>query len=98
MAATDQTYRSQNILDIVFGVTCALRLIPPGWMFWQDYNREFKAVQRTSRDVETSLAERDMVDKLPAPATVNEKRILLRRARRELEKAQDYQIDIDGLR
>ena len=45
MAATDQTYRDQKILDVVFGVSCALMLITTGWMFWQDYNRDWKAGQ-----------------------------------------------------
>jgi mono/diheme cytochrome c family protein/nitrate reductase cytochrome c-type subunit len=98
MAATDQPYRNQLTLDVVFGVSCVLMLLTTGWMFWQDYNREYKSVQRTFRDVESSLAERDMVDKLPDPDTVAEKRKALRRARLKLEKAQDYQIDTEGYR
>jgi hypothetical protein len=36
MAATDQPYRNQNTLDVVFGVSCVLMLVTTGWMFWQD--------------------------------------------------------------
>jgi mono/diheme cytochrome c family protein len=88
MAATDQPYRNQQILDVVFGVSCVLLLASTVWMFVQDYNRDFKSVQRTFRDVESTLAERDMVDKLPHPDVVKEKRLDLRDARRELARAQ----------
>jgi mono/diheme cytochrome c family protein len=70
MAATDKTYRSQKGLDVVFGVSCFLLLATTVWMFVQDYNRDFKAVQRKFRDVESAMAERDMLDKLPDPNTV----------------------------
>ena len=46
MAATDQTYRSQRMLDIVFGVSCLLMLLSVVWMFAQDYYRDFKVEQR----------------------------------------------------
>src|SRR5437899_8502734 len=65
MAATDQTYRSQRTLDIVFGVTCLLMLLSVVWMFAQDYYRDFKVEQREFRDVETALAERTMLNLLP---------------------------------
>src|SRR2546427_11875661 len=65
MAATDQTYRSQRTLDIVFGVTCLLMLLSVVWMFAQDYYRDFKVEQREFRDVETALAERGMLGLLP---------------------------------
>jgi mono/diheme cytochrome c family protein len=88
MAASDQHYRNQKALDVVFGVSCVLLLLTTFWMFWQDYARDFKAVQRKFRDVEASMAEREMVDKLPDKATYTEKRVALRDARRELAKAQ----------
>src|SRR5258708_13850584 len=68
MAATDQTYRSQRALDIVFGVSCVLMLASVVWMFAQDYFREFKVEQRDFRDVETGLAERSMLDLVPDDA------------------------------
>ena len=70
MAATDKTYRSQRTLDIVFAVSCILMLISTVWMLVVDYNREFKTVQRTFRDVESVLDERQMVSQLPDPAEV----------------------------
>ena len=70
MAATDKTYRSQRTLDIVFAVSCILMLISTVWMLVVDYNREFKTVQRTFRDVESVLDERQMVNQLPDPAEV----------------------------
>src|ERR1700681_3918328 len=70
MAATDKTYRSQRTLDVVFAVSCILMLASTVWMLVVDYNREFKAVQRTFRDVESVLDERQMVAQLPDPAEV----------------------------
>ena len=44
MAATDQNYRQQKTLDIVFAVSSILMLLSIFWMLWDDYNREFKGV------------------------------------------------------
>ena len=66
MAASDQQYRSQKALDIVFGVTCVLMLASVVWMFAQDYFRDFKAEQRTFRNVETAMAERGEAPLEPA--------------------------------
>jgi mono/diheme cytochrome c family protein len=65
MAATDQTYRKQKTLDIVFAVSSILALLSIVWMLVQDYNREYKKVQREFRDVEDAVASRDMANKLP---------------------------------
>src|SRR6266851_848277 len=72
MAATDQTYRNQKTLDIVFAVSCVLMLISIIWMFAQDYNREFKQVQRKFRDVDEALTERQLLEKLPDIQRVQE--------------------------
>src|SRR5262245_47153740 len=72
MAATDQTYRSQRTLDAVFGASCLLMLISVVWMFAQDYFREFKVEQRDFRDVETALAERDMLNLVPDNARMDQ--------------------------
>jgi mono/diheme cytochrome c family protein len=65
MAATDQTYRSQKALDVVFAVSGILMLLSLVWMFAADYFREFKTEQRRFRDVETAMAERDLLRALP---------------------------------
>ena len=72
MAANDQTYRNQRALDIVFAVSCVLMLASIIWMFVQDYNREYKHVQRRFRDVELALTERTMLDKMPNVDTVEQ--------------------------
>jgi mono/diheme cytochrome c family protein len=87
MAATDQTYRNQKALDVVFGVSCVLMLLSVLWMLVQDYRREFKAVQREFRDVEEALNEHAMLDKLPDSQTVQEKRNALDQARARLDAA-----------
>jgi mono/diheme cytochrome c family protein len=85
MAATDQHYRSQKTLDLVFGLSCGALLLTTVWMLVADYNREFKAVQRQFRDVEATLAEREAVDKLPDTDAIEDARKALLRARRQLE-------------
>src|SRR5882724_757112 len=65
MAASDQTYRSQRILDIVFAVSCVLMLASLVWMFVDDYNRDFKKVQKHFRSVDDALTVRGMLEKLP---------------------------------
>src|SRR6516225_1379988 len=67
MAATDQTYRTQKTLDIVFAVSGILTLVAMIGMFAQDYFREFKTEQRAFRDVEYAMAERGLLDVLPQP-------------------------------
>ena len=57
MAATDQTYRNQHTLDIVFAVSRMLMLVSIVWMFWQDYFRAYKVEQRDFRDVEVAVAQ-----------------------------------------
>src|SRR6266496_127373 len=68
MAATDQSYRDQYALDVVFGVSSILMLVSLIWMFVQDFNREFKAEQRPFRDVEVALAQRLALEQIPSEA------------------------------
>ena len=76
-------------MDIVFAVSCILMLLSVLWMLVADYNRQFKAVQRTFRDVESVLNERQMLAQLPDPGDVEAARKLVvdRRQVRDDEKA-----------
>jgi mono/diheme cytochrome c family protein len=85
MAATDQTYHNQKTLDIVFAVSCILMLLGTLWMFWQDYNREFKHVQREFRDVEEAMNEHQMVAQLPTGDEVEAKRRQVADAKKTLD-------------
>src|SRR5579875_356833 len=87
MAATDQTYRNQKTLDIVFAVSCILMLLGTLWMFWQDYDRQFKHVQREFRDVEEALSEYQMLAALPSQEQVAEARNKVSEAKKEYEAA-----------
>jgi hypothetical protein len=87
MAATDQTYRSQKILDRVFAATCIAMLLSVIWMFVQDYNREFKSVQRDFRDVEAAVNESSMLDQLPDVKDVDAQVQLVAQTRAALNKA-----------
>ena len=68
MAATDQAYRNQYSLDIVFAVSSILMLVSVVWMLWDDYRREYKTEQRQFRDVEMAMAQRDALQKMPHQA------------------------------
>ena len=59
MAATDQTYRNQYSLDVVFAVSSILMLVSIVWMLVQDFQREWKTEQRVFRDVEVAMAQRE---------------------------------------
>jgi cbb3-type cytochrome oxidase cytochrome c subunit len=87
MAASDQPYRSQKTLDIVFAVSCVLMLLSCVWMFVQDYARDWKGDQRKFRDVETAVTERLMLERLPDPKVVGEKRHAAEAARKEFNDA-----------
>ncbi|MFO0876809.1 MAG: c-type cytochrome [Gemmataceae bacterium] len=87
MAASDQHYRNQATLDIIFGAGCVLLLLATVWAFVQDYYRPFKSVQRKFRQVEATIAERELVARLPDSDQLREKRIVLRQAREAVEDA-----------
>ena len=72
MAASDQTYRKQYTLDIVFAVSCVAMLGSIVWMFAQDYYRPYKAEQRAFRDVEVALNQQLAVLNLPDADEVDE--------------------------
>jgi len=65
MAASDQTYRDQKVLDWVFAGSCILMLVVTVWMFVQDFNRPYKQVQREFRNVEEAIAQRAVLELAP---------------------------------
>jgi cbb3-type cytochrome oxidase cytochrome c subunit len=72
MAATDQHYRSQRLLDIVFGATCLVMLLSLVWMFADDYYRAFKVEGRDFRDIEEGMAFRQLLREVPDDAKAEE--------------------------
>jgi mono/diheme cytochrome c family protein len=88
MAATDQHYRNQKTLDIVFAVSCIAMLLCTLWMFWDDYSKPWKREQRVFRDVETAMNERAMIAKLPDEDAVARKRDATKAAREARDKGQ----------
>ena len=68
MAATDQTYRKQYTLDIVFAVSSVPMLVSIVLMFAQDYFRPLKLEQRAFRDVEVGVAQRMALAAMPTKA------------------------------
>lgn len=91
MAATDQTYRTQKTLDVVFGASCVLMLGSIIWMFAQDYNREYKKEIRGFRDVEEAVAEREVLRRIPEKSKVTEAEEALKaaRANRDQKRAEN---------
>src|SRR6266478_8377303 len=65
MAASDQTYRNQKALHLVFAVSSVAMLATTVWMFWDDYNRPYKYEQRVFREVEEELAKRSLLHEAP---------------------------------
>jgi mono/diheme cytochrome c family protein len=89
MAATDQVYRNQKALNLVFAVSCVLMFLSIIWMLVDDYNREFKKVQRKFRDVETQLSLGQMLENMPdddALRTGQDKVLELRKIRDDKRK------------
>lgn len=70
MAATDQVYRSQKTLDIVFAVSSVLMLVSIIAMFVQDYNRPWKPEQRMFRQVESAISMHEAIESIPNPKDV----------------------------
>ena len=65
MAATDQHYRSQKTLDVVFGVSCVLMLLSTSGCSSQDYNRDYKAGPAHLPRRGSGARRAEMLDKLP---------------------------------
>jgi mono/diheme cytochrome c family protein len=74
MAATDQNYRNQYLLDIVFAVSSILLLVSivvmlaveQGYMsLGEANNKRWKEEQRVFRDVEVAMSLREALKKLP---------------------------------
>ena len=55
MPATEQTWRDQKLMHVIFAVTGLLMLGSTIWMFAADHQREWKDSQRTARRVEKRL-------------------------------------------
>jgi mono/diheme cytochrome c family protein len=89
MAATDKNYRNQYGLDIVFAVSSILMLLSTLWMFIQDYNREFKKEQRTFRDVETAMAQRQAIAQIPSREEFDKARKAVEDAKAERKNKED---------
>jgi mono/diheme cytochrome c family protein len=75
MAATDQNYRNQYMLDVVFAVSSILLLVSivvmlaveQGYMsLGEANNKRWKEEQRVFRDVEVAMAQREALKKLPS--------------------------------
>jgi hypothetical protein len=56
MPATEQTWRDQRLLHVIFAVSGVLMLLSTVWMFYADHARGWKQTQRTYIDVETRVA------------------------------------------
>jgi cytochrome c peroxidase len=85
MAATDQNYRSQHTLDIIFAVSSLGMLLTIVWMFWDDYNRPYKAEQRAFREVEPAMAVQLALEQLPSKEEFDAKKKAFEDARKQYE-------------
>ncbi len=86
MAATDQFYRNQRTLDVVFGVSSILMLVSLIVMFYQDQKKEWKDDQRLAYDVEEAMAQRALVDAMPSAATLAQAEAAVQTAQQALDE------------
>lgn len=56
MPATEQTWRDQRLLHVIFAATAVLLLLATVLMFYTDHTREWKDTQRTYVDIDTRVA------------------------------------------
>ncbi len=56
MPATEQTWRNQKVMHVIFGVSGIAMLVTTIWMLAVDHNREWKPIQRKFRDIESWFA------------------------------------------
>jgi mono/diheme cytochrome c family protein len=94
MAATDQSYRNQYVLDIVFAVSSILMLLSIVWMLVADYQREYKTEQREFRDVEVAMAQREALSKMPRYKAFEKASAVVERTRAQRDRDQS---EIDSL-
>src|SRR5262245_65592097 len=92
MAATDQTFRSQKTLDVVFAASCVLMLLSTVLMFGLDHygwdrSLPWKPAQRKFRDVEVAVNELQMLRELPNREQVDAKVEAAAKARQTLKDA-----------
>src|SRR5947209_19418558 len=64
MPATEETYRSQRALHVVFAISSIGLLLATVWMIMADHLRPWKTVQREFQDVETAKLARSEQEKL----------------------------------
>src|SRR5262245_27683652 len=57
MPATEETYRRQSTLHVVFAITSIAMMLSMVWMILADHLRPWKQVQRQFHDVETAKLE-----------------------------------------
>ncbi|HUG69252.1 MAG TPA: hypothetical protein VMM76_15985, partial [Pirellulaceae bacterium] len=57
MPATEQTWRSTNLLHKIFAVSGVILLVSTIWMFAKDHARPWKPYQRTANHVELTLTD-----------------------------------------
>lgn len=55
MPATEQTWRDQKKLHVIFAVSSVLMLLATMWMFTRDSDRQWKDFQRKSRDIKQRM-------------------------------------------
>src|SRR5712692_9373906 len=86
MAATDQTYRNQRILDIVFAASCVLMLLSIVAMFSQDFFQEWKRDQNTFNDADEAMDLLAALRELPSEKEIADAEKAVEDQRKKLEE------------
>ncbi len=99
MAASDQFYRNQKTLNVIFAVSSVGMLFSILLMFYFDHNRPWKTEQRTFYDVEEALAQRLALETVPSEKEFDRAVKAVEEAKEGLDKqaVDDLQKEIDKL-
>jgi hypothetical protein len=93
MPATEQTWRDQKRMHVIFGVTGILMLLTTIWMLAVDHRREWKDYQRTFRNVESASIEYRIrqQDNEQFQRDLHEREVELAAAQREVPPAESIE-------
>ncbi len=75
MPATEDTWRNQKLMHLVFGVTALVMLLGTVWMFADDHRREWKEYQRKFRKIETWTTQARMAEERTTQHSQREKEL-----------------------
>lgn len=101
MPATEQTWRDQPLMHMIFGISGLVMLLSTLWMLYADYNRGWKPVQRQSQEIdnwftEARIVERSTGDYLKLRAELEADLKKIREQAPDAQAVQSFVADLPG--